>query len=97
MQNTDSVSDQRQQSRQSVAAGVVVAMPGHPPVSLTTANYSDGGVFLLYSANDKPAVGTEIIVTLNEFLGSDDPMAMVARVVHTDERGMGIEFVGPAE
>ena len=96
-QNTESNPDRRAFPRQEGGAEVVVAIPGRPPVTLVTSNFSKSGIFLLYGAKDKPAEGTEITVTLKEFLGDDMPMAMVARIVYVEETGFAIEFLHPVD
>ena len=70
-------------------------MPGRPPVTLRSSNHSEKGIFLLYGAKQKPAEGTEITVTLKEFLNDDVPLAMTARIIYVTETGFGIEFLGP--
>ena len=76
---------------------MLVAIPTRPPMVLRTPNFSKSGIFVLYGAKDKPVEGTEIRLTLKEFLGHDVPMAMVARIVYMEETGLGIEFIGPVE
>jgi hypothetical protein len=96
-QNSESNPERRQYERQEGGAEVVVAIPGRPPLSLRTSNYSKQGIFLLYGAKDKPAEGTEITVTLKEFLSDDIPMAMKAKIVYVEETGFGIEITGPLD
>ncbi|MCG6975724.1 MAG: PilZ domain-containing protein [Acidiferrobacterales bacterium] len=89
--------ERRERQRKNDGVEVTVAIPGRPPMTLLTSDYSESGIFLLYGARNKPAEGSEITVTLAEFLGSDTPIAMVARIIRVEERGFAIEFVGPAE
>ena len=97
MPELNNSNDSRSHARHISGVDVTVAIPGHPPVALKTANSSEGGVFLLYGVKDKPPIGTEITVILSEFLDSDDPLAMVAKVIHVNELGMGIEFLRPID
>ena len=89
--------DRREFQRKDEGVEVIVAIPDRPPMTLVTTNYSDSGIFLLYSGKNKPSEGCEITVTLTEFLGGDAPMAMTARITRVDERGFAIEFLGQAD
>lgn len=89
--------NQRQHDRQDVAVTVHVVIPGRSPMKLTTGNLSDSGVFLLCGGRAQPAINTEILITLEEFLESAEPMAMRARVAHRNDIGFGIELLGPVD
>jgi hypothetical protein len=90
------VRNEREHTRYEASVDVVVAAPDCEPITLKTGNISHGGVFLLRKGHEPlPAVGTEFVATLNEFLGSMEPMAMRGRVVRRDAHGIGVEFLGP--
>jgi hypothetical protein len=90
-------SSHRRNGRQDVSIAMQVILPGRPPLILRTGNASAEGIFLRCASRSLPAVGTELIVTMDEFLESTEPMAMRARVVHRNDIGFGIEFIGPIE
>lgn len=87
----------RRFDRENVSMEVLVSAKGFPPLTLETGNYSRDGVFLLSGGHILPEVGAEIIVTLGDFVGSAEPIAMTAKVMHKNDLGMGIEFLGTAE
>lgn len=89
--------DRREFQRKDEGVEVIVAIPGRPPMTLVTTNYSESGIFLLYSGKNKPQEGSLITATLAEFLSGDAPMAMTARIIRVEERGFAIEFLGQAD
>lgn len=90
------VQKEREHSRCESSVEVVVATPDCDPITLKTGNISQGGVYLLRNGHEPlPAVGTEFVATLDEFMGSSEPMAMRGRVVRRDAYGIGVEFLGP--
>jgi hypothetical protein len=93
----DKSPDRREFQRKDEGVEVIVAIPDRPPMTLVTTNYSESGIFLLYSGNNKPREGSEITVTLAEFLGGDTPMAMTARITRVEDRGFAIEFLGQTD
>jgi hypothetical protein len=90
-----SIENHRRANREDASISVKVIVPGKPPMILRTGNASTEGVFLRCARPALPPVGTELIITMEEFLNSQEPMALRARVVHVNALGMGIEFLGP--
>jgi hypothetical protein len=87
---------QREHPRQEVSIDVVIAVGNDRPFTLKTGNLSESGVFLRAERGQRlPSEGTEFIATLNEFLGSTEPMALRGRVIHRQADGIGVEFIGP--
>jgi len=82
-------------SRQETSVDVLVAVPNMPLMTLQTSNMTERGIYLLAGKRPLPEVGTEVVLTLEEFLMSADPTAMRARVVHKTSEGMGVELLGP--
>lgn len=82
-------------SRRETSLDVLVTVPNKPMMTLQTGNMTDKGVYLLAGNRQLPEVGTEVVLTLEEFLLSSEPAAMRARVVHKTSRGMGVELLGP--
>ena len=87
--------DARAEIRQNISVNVLVAIKGQPPITLKTGNITEKGIFLLSNNRQLPAVGTEIMLTMEEFLQRSDPVAMKGRVINKNERGMGVELLGP--
>ncbi|MFV1997821.1 MAG: hypothetical protein ACC641_07390 [Acidiferrobacterales bacterium] len=85
----------RSLSRRETSLDVLVAVPDMPMMTLRTGNMTESGVYLLAGKRQLPEIGTEVILTLEEFLLSSEPAAMRARVVHKTSRGMGVELLGP--
>ncbi|MDH5632736.1 MAG: PilZ domain-containing protein [Gammaproteobacteria bacterium] len=84
----------RKYERSEISIEVLVTMPGRTPMKLKTGNISEGGVFLLSGGRNMPRPGTELSVTLPEFLNQAQPVAMKAVVRHYSDCGIGIEFLG---
>jgi len=89
--------EKRRSERTDVSMEVIVTAKGFGPMTLQTGNMSECSVYLKSGGHILPEVGAEIFVTLSEFLGSTEPVAMSARVIHKNDLGMGIEFMGTAE
>ncbi len=87
----------RRFDRENVSMEVLVTAKGFPPLKLITGNYSRDGVFLLSGDHILPEVGAEITVAIGDFVGNAEPIAMTAKVMHKNDHGMGIEFLGTAE
>jgi hypothetical protein len=87
--------DARAEVRHNISLDVLVAVKGQPLMTLKTGNMTEKGVFLLSNNRQLPAVGTEVMLTMEEFLLRSDPVAMRGRVIHKNELGMGIELLGP--
>ncbi len=82
-------------SRRETSLDVLVAVPNKPMMTLQTGNMTEKGVYLLAGNRRLPEIGTEVVLTLEEFLLSSEPAAMRARVVHKNNVGMGVELLGP--
>jgi hypothetical protein len=85
----------RASERVDVSMDVLVAVPGETLMTMKTGNMTQNGVFLISRNRKLPDVGTEVILTMDEMLQSTEPTAMVGRVIHKNERGMGVELLGP--
>ncbi len=85
----------RSQVRREMSLDVLVAVPNKPLMTLQTGNMTEKGVYLLAGNIQLPEIGTEVVLTLEEFLLSSEPAAMRARVVHKTSKGMGVELLGP--
>lgn len=82
-------------SQVDVSMDVIVAVPGETLMTLKTGRMTQNGVFLISRNRKLPEVGTEVILTLDELLQSAEPTAVVARVTHKNDDGMGVELLGP--
>lgn len=89
------VEDLRKHPRRELSIEVLFTVPGDEPLTLKTGNASDGGIFLLSEGRQLPEIGTEVYITLSEFIANDIPLVMRARIAHKDKTGIGIEFLGP--
>lgn len=87
--------DMRVNNRVDASVNVLVAIPNQPPITMKTGNMTQNGVFLISRNQKLPEVGTKVVLTLEEFLQSTEPTAMVGRVIHKNSDGMGIEILGP--
>ena len=85
----------RKHPRRELSIEVLFTVPGDEPMTLTTGNASDGGIFLYSGGRQMPEIGTEVYITLSEFIASDIPLVMRACIVHKSDAGVGIEFLGP--
>jgi hypothetical protein len=85
----------RASERVDVSMDVIVAVPGETLMTMKTGNMTQNGVFLISRNQKLPDVGTEVILTLDELLQSTEPTALVGRVIHKNEQGMGVELLGP--
>jgi hypothetical protein len=85
----------RRNNRVDASMNVIVAIPNEPLMTLKTGNMTEDGVFLISRNRNLPDVGTEVILTLEEFLQSTEPTAIVGRVIHKNDHGMGVELLGP--
>ncbi|MBE9516847.1 MAG: PilZ domain-containing protein [Proteobacteria bacterium] len=97
MPEIQDVTENRKHERQQISIEVVVVMKGRLPMTYKTGDLSEGGVFLLSDGRDGPKVGEEFAVSLPEFIGTDQPVAMRAVVRHSSDRGIGVEFLGVLE
>lgn len=95
MKGNTVIADARAQTRNDISVDVLVAVKNQPLMTLKTGNMTDRGVFLLSNNCPLPPVGTEVILTIEEFLHQPDPIAMTGRVIHKNEHGMGVELLGP--
>jgi len=87
--------EMRADTRVDASVNVLVAVPNQPPMTMKTGNMTGNGVFLISRNQQLPEVGTEIVLTLEEMLQGTEPMAMVGKVIHKNDEGMGIELLGP--
>ena len=85
----------RLHTRREVSLDVLVAIPGQPLMTLQTGNMNKEGIYLLAGNKQLPETGTEVVLTMEEFLLNPVPAAMRARVVHKNDAGMGVELLGP--
>ncbi len=85
----------RMLTRQEISLDVLVAVPNKPLMTLRTGDMTEKGFYLLAGNRRLPEIGTEVVLTLEEFLQSPEPAAMRARVVHKNNEGMGVELLGP--
>lgn len=97
MSDAQEFSEQRKHERKEVSIEVIIVMKGRTPMTLKTGNLSEGGVFILSGGRDMPKVGEELSITLPEFMGENQPVAMRAVVRHRNNDGIGIEFLGRLE
>jgi hypothetical protein len=81
--------------RHNMSVDVLVAVKGQPLMTLKTGNMTEKDVFLLSNNCQLPAVGTEVMLTMEEFLQRSDPLAMRARIEHKNERGIVVKLLGP--
>ena len=89
------VQEARAHSRHKTLLDVLVAVPNEPLMTLQTANITDNSVYLLAGKRQLPEIGTEVVLTMEQFLLSPEPAAMRARVVHKTTSGMGVVLLGP--
>lgn len=87
--------EMRANTRVDASVNVLVAVPNQPPMTLKTGNMTGNGVFLISRNQKLPEVGTEVVLTLEEILQGTEPTAMVGKVIHKNDLGMGIELLGP--
>lgn len=87
--------DARLHTRHEVSIDVLVAVPNKPLMTLQTGNMAGAGIYLLAGNRQLPDIGTEVVLTLEEFLQHPEPAAMRARVIHKNSDGMGVELLGP--
>ncbi len=87
--------DARLHTRRVVSLDVLVAVPNQPLMTLQTRNLTKEGIYLLAGNKQLPEIGTEVVLTMEEFLLNPVPAAMRARVVYKNDDGMGVEMLGP--
>lgn len=82
-------------TRRQISLDVLVAVPNEPLMTLRTGDMTENGVYLLAGNRQLPEIGTEVVLTLEEFMQRPEPAGMRARVIHKNSDGMGVELLGP--
>lgn len=95
MKEMSAMKEMRTNPRVDASVSVLVAVPNQPPMSMKTGNMTGNGLFLISRNQKLPDIGTEIVLTMEEMLQSTEPTAMVGKVIHKNEQGMGVELLGP--
>ncbi len=86
-------SDQRNFARIPVPMNIEVRLDGDDMMVLETLDISNGGAFIQATAEQCPAVDSEISLKVKGSLGGEEPPTIRARVVRTTTEGMGVAFL----
>lgn len=78
--------------RTPLRAGVKLSHPNVGELELYTGNISDTGAYILIDENRPPLIGEVVSVQVTGMGGEDAPLVKM-RVVRSDSKGIGLEFV----
>ena len=84
--------DKRIAVRTPLRAGVKLSHPKVGELELYTGNISDTGAYILTGENRSPLIGEVVSVQVTGMGGGDAPLVKM-RVVRSDSKGIGLEFV----
>ncbi len=82
----------RAATRTTLRAGVKLSHPDVGELDLFTGNISDTGAYILTDDNGPVKVGEIVSVQVTGMGGGDAPVVKM-RVVRSDAKGVGLEFV----
>lgn len=84
--------DQRRHRRIKLQMEVELSLPGEEPLTLTSGNLSDSGIYLQADDRPLPLLGREVYLRLKQALGDGEAPLVRARVVRIDDGGLGLHF-----
>lgn len=89
-----SSNEHRKHLRIGLIVDIELTLPGQQPLTVSTKNISDGGLFLILDDIEMPPLGTEVQVKLKNQLGDGEEAPINrAMVVRSDPDGIGLEFL----